>query len=61
MTVPGKLCPALLFLSRLLTKVHWPLTKDDARQFALKEQALLQAARLAYPACEVMLLLAGYD
>jgi len=47
MTAPGKFCPALLFVFRLLTKVHCPLTKDDARQFALNEQALLQVARLA--------------
>jgi hypothetical protein len=46
MTAPGRLFLESWFVLRLLMNVHWPLTKDEARQLALKEQALLHAARL---------------
>lgn len=50
MTAPGRSCPGLVLVLRLLMNVHSPPTKEEARHLALKEQALLQAARLAYPA-----------
>ena len=60
-TAPGKFCQALLLVFKLLTNVHCPFTNELAKQLALNEHALLQAARFAYPACVVILLLAGND